>query len=198
MTWEVAVCRAPIHLSEVIFAHQNQDTRRGTGLAQPHRELRDIALDGGFRNDAAELSSAQGLGQADSTNANFARRAINWFEKWLLVLVLGSFIAGILVASISQPVINQVDTTINMFIDLYDYVAPVAIFLILSPALARMFATRKTGKFRASGHKLVRSTKGTGKSLGHHLRSGRISHSTFAPGRRFTGRWTRTSVDLGG
>ena len=28
MTWEVAVCRAPIHLSEVIFAHQNQDTRR--------------------------------------------------------------------------------------------------------------------------------------------------------------------------
>ena len=27
MTWEVAVCRAPIHLSEVIVTHQNQDTR---------------------------------------------------------------------------------------------------------------------------------------------------------------------------
>jgi len=116
-------------------------------LAEPQGELGDITLDGVFANDAAELSSAQGLDQADSTNANFARRAINWFEKWLLVLVLGGFIAGILVASVSQPVINQVDSTINMFMDLYEYVAPVAIFLILSPSLARMFATRKTGKF---------------------------------------------------
>ena len=36
MTWEVAVCRAPIHLSEVIFAHQNQDTG-GDGLRPQER-----------------------------------------------------------------------------------------------------------------------------------------------------------------
>ena len=116
-------------------------------MAEPQGELGDITLKGVSRNDGAELSSAQALDQADSTNANFAKRAVNWFEKWLLLLVLGGFIAGILVASISQPVINQVDSTINLFMSLYDYVAPVAIFLILSPSLARMFATRKTGKF---------------------------------------------------
>ena len=116
-------------------------------MAEPQGELGDISRVGVFRNDAAVLSAGPNLVQADSTNVNFARRAINWFEKWLLVLVLGGFIAGIVVASISQSVINQVDTTINMFMGLYDYVAPVAIFLILSPSLARMFATRKTGKF---------------------------------------------------
>ena len=71
----------------------------------------------------------------------------NWFEKWLLVLVLGGFVAGIVIASISQPVIDQVDSTINMFMDWYGFIAPVAIFLILSPSLARMFTTRKTGTF---------------------------------------------------
>ena len=107
-------------------------------MAETHVELGDITLDDGLGNYAAELSSAPALVQADCIKANLARRAINWFEKWLLALVLGGFIAGIVVASISQPVINQVDTTINMFMDLYDYVAPVAIFLILSPSLARM------------------------------------------------------------
>ena len=116
-------------------------------MAETQGERGDITRDGAFPKDAAELSSAQASDEADSISANFAKRAINWFEKWLLVLVLGGFIAGILVASISQPVINQVDATINMFMSLYDYVAPVAIFLILSPSLARMFETSKTGKF---------------------------------------------------
>ena len=74
-------------------------------------------------------------------------RVTNWFEKYLLVLVIGGLISGIAVASVSQPVVDRVDTTINMFMDWYSYIAPVAIFLILSPSLARMFATRKTGKF---------------------------------------------------
>jgi len=74
-------------------------------------------------------------------------RVSNWFEKWLLVLVLGGFVAGIVVASISQPVIDQVDSTINMFMDWYGFIAPIAIFLILSPSLARIFTTRKTGTF---------------------------------------------------
>ena len=116
-------------------------------MAEIQGQPGDITRDGAFPNDAAEISSAQGLAREDSTGAGFAKRAINWFEKWLLVLVLGGFISGILVASVSQPVIDQVDSTINMFMGLYDYLAPVAIFLILSPSLARMFATRKTGKF---------------------------------------------------
>ena len=43
--------------------------------------------------------------------------------------------------------IDQVDSTINLFMDLYSYIAPIAIFLILTPSLARMFSNRKTGKF---------------------------------------------------
>ena len=116
-------------------------------MAVSQGEQGDITLGSVSANDAAELSPEKALDHAGSTIANFAKRAINWFEKWLLVLVLGGFISGILVASVSQPVINQVDATINMFMGLYDYAAPVAIFLILSPSLARMFATRKTGKF---------------------------------------------------
>ena len=85
--------------------------------------------------------------QTKPANANLRTKVINWFEKYLLVLVIGGFIAGIAVASVSKPVIDQVDTTINLFMDVYSYIAPVAIFLILTPSLASMFATRKTGKF---------------------------------------------------
>ena len=74
-------------------------------------------------------------------------RTINWFEKYLLVLVIGGFIAGIGVASVSQSVVDQVDSIINTFMDLYDFVAPIAIFLILTPSLARLFSTRRAGKF---------------------------------------------------
>lgn len=78
---------------------------------------------------------------------NLISKTMNWFEKWILVLVIGGFIGGVAVASISQPVIQQVDSTINMFMDWYGFIAPIAIFLILSPSLARMFATRSMGTF---------------------------------------------------
>ena len=116
-------------------------------MAESQVKPGDMNLGNTLPNEAAESSSAPALAQEDLTNTSFSKRVMNWFEKWLLVLVLGGFISGILVASISQPVIDQVDATINMFMSLYDYVAPVAIFLILSPSLARMFATRRTGKF---------------------------------------------------
>ena len=70
-----------------------------------------------------------------------------WLEKWLLVLVLGGLVAGVGVASVSQTVVEQVDSVINVFMDLYDFFAPVAIFLILTPSLARLFSTRRMGRF---------------------------------------------------
>ena len=82
-----------------------------------------------------------------SANSNGITRVMNWFEKYVLVLVIGGLISGIAVASVSNTVVDRVDTTINIFMDWYSFIAPVAIFLILSPSLARMFATRKTGKF---------------------------------------------------
>ena len=92
----------------------------------------------------ADSGAATGTSPA---NANVITKATNWFEKYLLVLVIGGLISGIAVASVSQPVVDRVDATINMFMGWYSFIAPVAIFLIVSPSLARMFATRKTGKF---------------------------------------------------
>ena len=72
---------------------------------------------------------------------------VNWFEKYLLVLVIGGLVAGIWVASFSQTLVDYVDSTVNLFMDGYGYVAPAAIFLILTPSLARLFATRNMGWF---------------------------------------------------
>ena len=78
---------------------------------------------------------------------NILTRFINRFENYLLIFVLGGLFAGIWVASFSQPVVDQVDSIINEFMGVYDFVAPIAIFLIVSPSLARLFATRNLGKF---------------------------------------------------
>ena len=47
----------------------------------------------------------------------------------------------------SEPLVNRVESIINLFIDLYGFLAPVAIFLILAPSLARLFSVRSMGKF---------------------------------------------------
>ena len=80
-------------------------------------------------------------------SSNAFTRFLNWLEKYLLVFVIGGLFVGIGVASISQPVVDQVDSVINVFMGLYDFVAPIAIFLILTPSLARLFATRSMGRF---------------------------------------------------
>ena len=79
--------------------------------------------------------------------ASFLARAMTWLDRYLLALVLGGFVAGIGIASISQPVVDQVDSIINLFMGVYKYVAPITIFLILAPSLARLFATRRLRRF---------------------------------------------------
>ncbi len=79
--------------------------------------------------------------------ANVITRAMSWLEKYLIVFVIGGLFAGMGVASISQPVVDQVESVINVFMDLYGLLAPIAIFLILTPSLARIFTTRSMGKF---------------------------------------------------
>ena len=87
--------------------------------------------------------SSAGTGTKSSVLAS----PVTWFEKYLLVLVIGGLVAGIWVASFSQTLIDYVDSTINLFMDGYGYVAPIAIFLILTPSLARLFGTRRMGWF---------------------------------------------------
>ena len=96
------------------------------------------------------LSEAHGsvaLIPETGVDTDWLPRIMAWLEKFLLVLVIGGLLAGIGVASISQPVVDRVDATINAFMAVYSYVAPVAIFLILAPSLARLFTTKTMGKF---------------------------------------------------
>ena len=94
--------------------------------------------------DVTRTDSAIGSGGA---GVGALTKVISWVDKYLLILVIGGFFSGIGIASISQPVVDQVDSTINAFMAIYSYVAPIAIFLILAPSLARLFTTRKMGTF---------------------------------------------------
>ena len=96
-----------------------------------------------------QAEDAQGpyIGSLPAVVGKVLTRAVNWFEKYLLLLVIGGFFAGIGVASVSQGVVDRVDSTINGFMGWYDFAAPVAIFLILTPSLTRLFGTSKFGRF---------------------------------------------------
>ena len=65
-------------------------------------------------------------------------------------MVIGGLIGGIAVASFSQPLVDRVDAIITLFMDMYSYVAPFGIFLILAPSLARLFSIRSMGSFGLS------------------------------------------------
>jgi Na+/H+-dicarboxylate symporter len=93
------------------------------------------------------LNRLQSIGLRLTLEQNSAASVFNWFEKYLIVYVIAGLIAGIAVASISQPLVDRVDSTVNLFMELYGFVAPVAIFLILAPSLARLFSTRSMGRF---------------------------------------------------
>ena len=99
------------------------------------------------QRDATGPSTPSSPHRSLPIGAAVSTRFMNWLEKYLLILVIGGLFAGIGVAHFSQPVVDQVDSVINVFMDLYDLVAPVAIFLILTPSLARLFSTRAMGRF---------------------------------------------------
>jgi Na+/serine symporter len=95
----------------------------------------------------SDSSGAQSLAGSGAVRSNLVTGVLNWFEKYLLILVIEGLIAGIGAAGVSQTLVDQVNAVINTFMDLYGLIAPIAIFLILTPSLARLLANRKTGKF---------------------------------------------------
>lgn len=74
----------------------------------------------------------------------------NKFEKYLVFATVSSFILGIFIAKKFQAFSDAIDNGVNRFIDGYALIAPLAIFLILTPSLARMFLTRNSSRF--GGH----------------------------------------------
>lgn len=67
-------------------------------------------------------------------------------EKYLVFLSVAFFIGGIIIAKYSAAFTETVGNGAGLFIEWYGYVAPVAIFLILSPSLSKLL-TSKAGKF---------------------------------------------------
>lgn len=97
--------------------------------------------------DVERTSRSSPFPRSTTMVASVFTGAMSWLEKYLIVFVIGGLFAGIGVASISQTVVDQVDSAINGFMGLYVLLAPIAIFLILTPSLARLFTTRTMGKF---------------------------------------------------
>jgi len=74
-------------------------------------------------------------------------------EKYLVLLVLIGFGGGIYGASVSPEFIESVNNGIDSFMSMYDILAPIAIFLILAPALTKMIVSGE-GQFGAHVIKL--------------------------------------------
>lgn len=78
--------------------------------------------------------------------SDFYNRFLEKLEKYLVFLSVGFFISGILIAKYSFAFTEAVGTGAGSFIEWYGYVAPIAIFLILSPSLSKLLSS-KAGKF---------------------------------------------------
>lgn len=69
-------------------------------------------------------------------------------EKYLLVLVIAFFICGILLARSWATAGDIVSNLMDGFIGAYDYIAPFAIFIIITPAIAKLLKS-DSGRFGA-------------------------------------------------
>lgn len=79
--------------------------------------------------------------------ANY-KKFCDWFEKYLPLAVVGSFIVGIFISNI-PAVADAVFSGMDGFVELYGTLAPLVIFIILAPSLAQMGRARsgKRGDF---------------------------------------------------
>lgn len=65
------------------------------------------------------------------------------FEKYLPVTVVGGFVGGILLAKAIPAVGDGVSAGMDTFVEFYGLLAPLVIFIILAPSLARMSSTKQ-------------------------------------------------------
>lgn len=77
---------------------------------------------------------------------NIFQKIRNFIEKYLIILTVTFFLGGIFLAKYIEGFGAAINNGAEGFIEGYGYVAPLAIFLILAPSLAKMFSS-KSGKF---------------------------------------------------
>ena len=70
-----------------------------------------------------------------------------WERRIIELMAVVALAAGILLGTASNQLSNMVTSAASAFIDVYGYGAPVLIFIVLAPALSRIFSTRREGTF---------------------------------------------------
>lgn len=75
-----------------------------------------------------------------------SKRLEGFLEKYIIVFILAFFAGGVFLAKFSQSFGNAINQGVSFFIDIYSWIAPLAIFLILAPSLAKLLANRD-GRF---------------------------------------------------
>jgi len=77
----------------------------------------------------------------------YFRFIIRKFEKYLPLITILALLFGFLLGKLSPSISAKVVTLIDLFINSYNYIAPIVILLILSPVVARMMQSNRIRKF---------------------------------------------------
>jgi len=77
----------------------------------------------------------------------FLGRAKEWYSQYTSWLVVPSLILGILGAKFSPAIMNITSGIMSKIIDSIIFLAPVAIFIVLAPSVAKILKTKEEGGF---------------------------------------------------
>ncbi|GAH52813.1 unnamed protein product, partial [marine sediment metagenome] len=69
------------------------------------------------------------------------------FEKYLSLITVLALLFGFLLGKLHPSIATKVGTLIDLFINSYNYIAPIIILLILTPVVARMIRSNRIRKF---------------------------------------------------
>jgi len=77
----------------------------------------------------------------------YFRFIIRKFEKYLPLITILALLFGFLLGKLNPSISAKVGTLIDLFINSYNYIAPIVILLILAPVVARMMRSNRIRKF---------------------------------------------------
>jgi len=75
------------------------------------------------------------------------RRIESMYEKYMVIFVTPSLFLGVFIAHVSQDFADAINSAVSKFVDLYTYLAPLIIFLFLTPALSRIINAKEARRF---------------------------------------------------
>lgn len=109
--------------------------RKGRVSMTQHRERRDLLVNTLFRYFTTSY-----------------RHLPEKMEKYLVVSTVGAFVAGVFVASKWLAIPHLVDSIVSAGLDLYGYIVPLVIFVVLAPSLGKMVNSRTGQGGRFAGY----------------------------------------------